>query len=404
MPNVSLRATALPSSPIRKLVDFAVEAERKGLTVHYLNIGQPDVESPPAFWEAVSSTHIKTLAYSHSAGIPPLREAVARHYQSIGIQVGTKDLLVTTGGSEATLMAFLACFDPGDEVIVIEPFYANYAGFAVVAGVTLVPLTTKVEENFALPPTAAIAEKITPRTKGILLCNPSNPTGTVFPPSQLREIAALAKRNDLFLIVDEVYRDFFYGGEDLLSVLNIEGLEENAIMLDSVSKKFSLCGARVGFLVSRNPAVIASALKYGQARLASQTLDQIGAANCFEKTPQSYFERVRAEYMSRRDLLVSELAKMPGVLCPTINGAFYAIARLPVDDTDRFCEWLIREFSHEGQTVLLAPASGFYVTPGLGKQEVRIAYVIEREKLAAAMQVLAAALQAYPARLVSAGH
>ena len=402
MPNISLRATALPSSPIRKLVDYAIEAERKGLTVHYLNIGQPDVESPAAFWEAVSTARIKTLAYSHSAGIPPLRDAVSADYRRIGIDVQSKDLLVTTGGSEATLMTFLACFDPGDEVIVMEPFYANYAGFAVVAGLSLVPLTTRIEEDFALPPTSAIAAKITPRTKGILLCNPSNPTGTVFSPAQLREIASLAKERDLFLIVDEVYRDFFYGGQELLSVLNIPGLEENAIMLDSVSKKFSLCGARIGFLVTRNAAVINSALKYGQARLASPTLDQIGAANCFEKTPASYFENVRAEYMARRDMVVSELSKMPGVVCPTINGAFYAIARLPVDDTDKFCEWLIREFSYEGQTVLLAPASGFYVTPGLGKQEVRIAYVIEKERIRAAMQVLAAALEAYPARLVGA--
>ena len=403
MPNISVRAAALPSSPIRKLVDYAIEAERKGLIVHYLNIGQPDVESPAAFWEAVSHAGIKTLAYSHSAGIMPLRDAVSADYRRIGITVESKDVLVTTGGSEATLMTFLACFDPGDEVIVLEPFYANYAGFAVVAGVTLVPITTYIEDDFALPPTAAFAGKITSRTKGILLCNPSNPTGAVFAPSQLREIAALAKAQDLFLIVDEVYRDFYYGDQELLSVLQIDGLEANAIMLDSVSKKFSLCGARVGFLVSRNSDVINSALKYGQARLASPTLDQIGAAACFEHTPAAYFRQVRAEYMARRDLIVSETSKMPGVVCPTINGAFYAIVRLPVEDSDRFCEWMVREFSYEGQTVLLAPASGFYLTPGLGKHEVRIAYVLDRERLRSAMNVLAAALAAYPARLAAVG-
>ncbi|MFI5386052.1 MAG: pyridoxal phosphate-dependent aminotransferase [Fimbriimonadales bacterium] len=400
MPNISLRAAALPSSPIRKLVDYAIEAERRGVKVHYLNIGQPDVESPPAFWEAVKTSAIKTLAYSHSAGIAPLREAIAKDYRKHAIEVDVANVMVTTGGSEATLMAFLACFDPGDEVIVVEPFYANYAGFAVVAGITLVPITTRIEDDFALPPTKAIAEKITARTRGILLCNPSNPTGTVFAPAQLREIGSLAKERDLFLIVDEVYRDFYYGGENLLSVLQIEGLEANAIMLDSASKKFSLCGARVGFLVSRNAAVLSSALKYGQARLASPTLDQIGVAACLEHTPPSYFEEVRREYRARRDIVVSELSKLPGVVCPTINGAFYAIVRLPVDDSDRFCEWLVREFQFEGQTVLLAPATGFYVTPGLGKDEVRIAYVLDQARLRSAMKVLAAALAAYPARLV----
>lgn len=401
MPKISLRAAALPSSPIRKLVDFAVDAERRGIKVHYLNIGQPDVESPPAFWEAVKGTAIKTLAYSHSAGIAPLREALVKHYRKFGIEVDSSQVLVSTGGSEATLMTFLACFDPGDEVIVVEPFYANYAGFAVVAGVTLVPITTRIEDDFALPPTSAIREKIGLRTKGILLCNPSNPTGTVFSPGQLREIGALAKERNLFLIVDEVYRDFYYGGQDLLSVLNIEGLEENAVMLDSASKKFSLCGARVGFLVSRNPGVIGSALKYGQARLCSPTLDQIGVTACLEHTPASYFEDVRKEYRGRRDIVSSELGKMPGVVCPTIDGAFYAIVRLPVDDSDRFCEWMVREFQYEGQTVLLAPATGFYATPGLGKDEVRIAYVVNQAQLRQAMCILAAALAAYPARLVA---
>ena len=402
MPEISQRAIALPSSPIRKLVDFAIDAERRGVKVHYLNIGQPDVESPSAFWEAVSSTHIKTLAYSHSAGISSLREAIAEDYRKLGMAVQPEDVLVTTGGSEATLMTFLSCFDPGDEVIVVEPFYANYAGFAVVAGITLVPITTRIEDDFAPPTASAIEAKVTARTRGILLCNPSNPTGTVFTPTQLREIGKVATDRDLFLIVDEVYRDFYYGDLDLLSVLQLAGLEANAVMLDSASKKFSLCGARVGFLVTKNAAVLSSALKYGQARLASPTLDQIGVAACLSHTPPSYFEAVRAEYRARRDLVVSELSKMPGVVCPTINGAFYAIVRLPIDDSDRFCEWLVREFEYGGETVLLAPASGFYITRGLGRNEVRIAYVLDRMRLSAAMKVLGAALLAYSAKFASA--
>lgn len=399
MPEISKRAEALPSSPIRKLVDYAIEAESRGIKVHYLNIGQPDIESPPAFWNAVSHTGIQTLAYGHSAGIAPLRTALAADYRKHGIEVTDADILVTTGGSEATLMTFMACFDPGDEVIVVEPFYANYTGFAVVAGVTLVPVTTHIEDDFALPPTSAIVDKLTPKTKGILICNPSNPTGTVFSPDQLREIAQLAKERNLFLVVDEVYRDFYYGSDELLSVLQIEGLEQNAVMLDSASKKFSLCGARVGFLVTRNAAVHNSALKYGQARLCSPTLDQIGVAACLEQTGPEYFEAVRKEYQARRDIVVAELAKMPGVICPTINGAFYAIVRLPVDDTDRFCEWLVSEFSHKGESVLLAPAAGFYATPGLGKDEVRIAYVLDQDRLRSAMTVLAHGLEAYAGRV-----
>jgi aspartate aminotransferase len=398
MPHISKRATQLPSSPIRKLVDFAIDAEKRGVKVHYLNIGQPDIQSPPAFWNAVSRSGIRTLAYSHSAGILPLRTAISADYRRLNIPVDENEVLVTTGGSEATLMTFLACFDPGDEVIVVEPYYANYSGFAVVAGITLVPITTHIEEDFALPPTSAIEAKLTSKTKGILLCNPSNPTGTVFSPVQLREIAALAKARDLFLIVDEVYRDFYYGQEELLSVLQIEGLDQNAVMLDSASKKFSLCGARVGFLVTRNAAVHDSALRYGQARLCSPTLDQLGVAACLAQTGPDYFAAVRKEYQARRDIVVSELAKMPGVLCPSINGAFYAIVRLPVDDTDKFCEWLVTDFSYDGQSVLLAPAAGFYATPGLGKDEVRIAYVLDQDRLRNAMAVLAHALEAYPGR------
>lgn len=385
----------MPSSPIRRLVDFAVDAQQRGIHVHYLNIGQPDVFSPDAFWKSVGSTGLKVLEYSHSAGIVELREAAAADYRKKGIPVEPADVMVTTGGSEAVLLTFLSCFDPGDEVVVVEPFYANYAGFATAAGISLKALTTRIEDDFALPTPEVFEAALGPRTRGILLCNPSNPTGTVYSPESLRQIAKMAKERDLFLIVDEVYRDFYYGSEDLLSVLQIEGLEENAIMVDSASKKFSLCGARVGFLVTKNRAVLAGALKYGQARLAAPTLDQIGVAACLREVGPDYFAAVRKEYMARRDALVEGLREIPGVVVPKIEGAFYAVVRLPIDDADRFCEWLVREFSYEGETVLLAPATGFYYTPGEGKREVRIAYVLEEAKLRRATKILAAALAAY---------
>jgi len=311
--------------------------------------------------------------------------------------------MVTNGGSEATLFAFLCCLNPGEEVIVIEPFYANYAGFAVTSGVTLVPLTTKIEEDFRLPSPAEIEAVVTPRTRAILLCNPSNPTGTVFSSSDLREIAEIAVRHDLFLIGDEVYRDFYYGSEELVSVLQLPGLEERTLMLDSASKKFSLCGSRVGFFVTRNKALLDAALKFGQARLSAPTLDMMGVEASLRETPESYFADVRAEYMARRDVLVSELEQIEGVKVPKIAGAFYAMVELPIDDSDRFCQWMVEEFSYEGETVLMAPATGFYITPGLGKREVRIAYVLDRERLARAVKCLEAGLAAYPGRRVVAG-
>ncbi len=395
MPSTAQRTLAMPSSPIRRLVDFAVDAQARGIHVHYLNIGQPDVHSPEAFWKATAAPHLKVLEYSHSAGIADLRAATAEDYRKKGIPVEATDVMVTTGGSEAVLLTFLSCFDPGDEVVVVEPFYANYAGFATAAGITLKALTTRIEEDFALPAPEVFEAALGAKTRGILLCNPSNPTGTVYSPDSLRQIAAMAKARDLFLIVDEVYRDFYYGTEDLLSVLNIEGLEENAIMIDSASKKYSLCGARVGFLVTKNREVLAGALKYGQARLAAPTLDQMGVAACLREVGPEYFAAVREEYMGRRDALVEGLKAIPGVVVPKIEGAFYAVVRLPVDDTDKFCEWMVKEFAYEGETVLLAPASGFYLTPGQGKNEVRIAYVLEVEKLKKATKILAAALEVY---------
>jgi aspartate aminotransferase len=395
VPELSHRAVDMPSSPIRKLVAFAQDAERRGIHVHYLNIGQPDVASPDAFWDAVRNLEIRTLEYAHSAGTEPLRVAAAQHYRSRGLDVEPQDVLVTTGGSEACLFAFLACFDPGDEVIVVEPFYANYTAFAKIAGVTLIPLLTKLEEDFEPPSAEEIASKITPRTKGILICNPSNPTGVAYSAKTILSLGKIAREHDLFLLLDEVYRDFYYGDEELISVLQLPDLEKNAVMLDSASKKFSLCGARIGFFVSKNRDLIAAALKFGQARLSSPTLDQIGVEACLLKTPPSYFAEMRAEYMARRDLLIRRLKRMPGVLCPKVEGAFYAIIRLPVADADAFCEWMVSKFEYNGQSVLLAPASGFYATPGLGRNEVRIAYVLEESRLDQAMDVLERALVAY---------
>ncbi len=400
VPKLSRRAVTMPNSPIRKLVTFAQQAEVQGVHVHYLNIGQPDVASPEAFWKATQGVHVRTLEYSHSAGIAPLRVAAAKHYQSRGLMVTQDEILVTTGGSEATLFAFLACFDPGDEVIVVEPFYANYSGFAEIAGVTLVPIATSIENDFQPPTAEEIATKIGPKTRGILICNPSNPTGAAYSAETLRTLGRIALEFDLFLILDEVYRDFYYGDEQLLSVLELPGLEKHAVMLDSASKKFSLCGARIGFFVTRNQELIAATLKFGQARLASPTLDQIGVEACLLETPESYFADMREEYMKRRDLVLKRLSAIPGVKCPKVEGAFYAIVRLPVPDADAFCEWLVSQFSLDGQTVLFAPASGFYATPGLGRDEVRVAYVLECDRLNQAMDVLEQGLVAY-ARLTS---
>ncbi len=396
MPELSQRAHDMPSSPIRKLAPYAITARAAGKRVIPLNIGQPDVATPPAFWEAVRNVPEKTLEYSHSAGIADLRTVAANEYIRMGIEVTPEQLIVTVGGSEACLITFMACFDPGDELIVVEPFYANYLGFATAAGVTLTPLTSVIETDFALPTVEQFQARITAKTKGILLCNPSNPTGGVYPPDALREIAELAKANDLFLIVDEVYRDFYYGEESLLSVLQIPGMEKHAVMVDSVSKKLSLCGARVGFLVSRNADLMDAALRFGQARLCAPSLDQMGVAKAIVETPRSYYDEVRAEYQARRDVLVTELAKVPGILCPRIDGAFYAMVRLPVDDADVFAQWLLTDFDLDGDTVMLAPASGFYATEGCGKNEARIAYVLECPMLFRAVEVLAAALQVYP--------
>lgn len=394
---LSRRSATMPASPIRKLAPYAEEAKRHGVKVFHLNIGQPDVPSPQTFWDAVQNSGLNVLEYSHSAGIAALREKASQAYTDLGLPVTPEQLLVTTAGSEALGIAMNILCDEGDEVIVPEPLYANYIGFAAGTGVKVVPLTTRIEDNFALPDPAAFAAKITPRTKAIIVCNPGNPTGTVYTTAQLQALRDIALEHGLYIIADEVYREFVYDGPRPMSVLELDGVDDRVVMVDSVSKRYSLCGARVGFLVSRNPDFIEPAIRFAQARLSSPTLEMIGVIAALD-TPASYFEEVRAEYRARRDLLVARLRAMPDVLCPEIQGAFYATVRLPIDDSDRFCQWLLEEFRYEGRTVMLAPGTGFYSTPGLGKNEVRIAYVLNTLDLDQAMDCLQLALQNYPHR------
>lgn len=398
MPEVSARAVAMPASPIRRLMPFAEAATKRGIEIIHLNIGQPDVHSPVEFWNAVRHNDLKVVEYSHSAGNASLRKKTRDHYARIGIELGESELIVTTAGSEALNFAMLSCMNPGDEVIVPEPLYANYLGFAAQSGVVVKPITCRIEDNFALPSIAEFEKRIVPgKTKAILICNPNNPTGAIFDRSQLEQLRELVLRHDLFLIADEVYREFNYTAVQVPSVLQLEGLERHAVMCDSVSKRYSLCGARIGFLASRNADVMNAALRMAQARLSPPMLEQIGVEGAAD-TPQSYFDEVREEYRSRRDLLCEELAKFEGALCPRIDGAFYATVRLPIDDSDKFCQWMLESFSSGGKTVMMAPATGFYATPGLGIDEVRIAYVLERPRLAEAMRILREALSVYPGR------
>jgi aspartate aminotransferase len=399
MPSLSVRSAHIPASPIRKLAGAADAARARGVEVFALNIGQPDVLAPEEFWRGMRAQEGKCVAYAHSAGLLPLRQKAAEVYRQQGIEVQTEHVMVTTAGSEALQMAMFAGLDPGDEVIVPEPMYANYIGFAAITDVRVVSIPTRIEENFALPGAEEFARRITSRTKAILICNPNNPTGTVYDDAQLLALGEICREHNLFLVGDEVYRDFNYTGRRIRSVLQIPGLEENAVMVDSVSKRYSLCGARVGFLVSRNVGVLDVALRYGMARLSSPMLEMEGVLAALD-APASYTEAVVAEYTARRDYLVSRLRAMPGVLVPQIDGAFYATVRLPVENADDFCLWMLESFTHEGTSVQMAPAAGFYATPGAGRDEVRIAYVLEVSKLARAMDALAAGLAAYPRRRV----
>jgi aspartate aminotransferase len=395
MPHISEKARIVPASPIRKLVPYSEAAKKAGKTVYHLNIGQPDIQTPDAALQAIHHFDDKVLEYSHSAGIERYRVKLSASYKAQGIPVETEDILITTGGSEALIFAMLCTCNPGDEVIIPEPFYANYNSFAVTAGVKVVPVTAKIEDGFALPAMEAIEAKITSRTKGIVICNPGNPTGYLYSKAELEALAAIVKKHDLFLYADEVYREFCYDGAQPHSVLNLAGLEEHVLMIDSVSKRYSMCGARIGALISKNKEVMASALKFGQARLSPPTIDQV-AAEAALSTPQSYFDEVVNEYVARRNIMVDGLNSIPGVFCPKPQGAFYCVAQFPVDDAEQFCQWLLESFEYEGQTVMMAPANGFYATQGAGKNEARIAYVLNQESLRNAVECLRVALEQYP--------
>ncbi len=399
MPQISDKGKNMPSSPIRKLVPYAEEAKSKGRKVYHLNIGQPDIPTPEVALDAVKNITAKVIEYSHSAGNESYRKGLAKYYQGVNIDVDHTEMLITTGGSEAITFAFLSTLNPGDEVIVPEPFYANYNGFAVSAGVVVKPITSSIENNFALPPIEEFEKIITPKTKGIVICNPNNPTGYLYSESELKQLQKLIEKYDLYLFSDEVYREFCYDGHTHFSAMHLKGIENNVIMMDSVSKRYSMCGARVGALVTKNKDVINTAMKFAQARLCPPSFGQ-WAGEAALNTPNEYFEEVYNEYIDRRDFMVDALNKIEGVYCPTPKGAFYTVVKLPVDDTDKFSQWILSEFEYNNQTVMMAPASGFYATPGLGKQEVRIAYVLKKEDLANAMETLEAALKAYPGKTI----
>jgi aspartate aminotransferase len=399
MPILSEKAILMPASPIRKLVPYSEKAKTQGITVYHLNIGQPDIETPEVALNAVKNLDRKVIEYSHSAGFESYRNALSAYYVKNGIRVSPEDIIITTGGSEALIFGFMTTCNPGDEVIIPEPFYANYNGFAVTAGINVVPVTASIESGFALPPITEIEKKITSKTKGIVICNPGNPTGYLYSKEELEQLRDLVKKHDLFLFADEVYREFCYDGAVPFSVMNLEGIENNVIMIDSVSKRYSMCGARIGALISKNKEVMSAALKFGQARLSPPTIDQI-AAEAALKTPQSYFDNVVREYVQRRNIMIQGLNSIPGVFCPNPSGAFYCVAKFPVDDAEKFCQWLLEDFSYEGQTVMMAPANGFYATKGAGLQEARIAYVLNQEDLKKAVICLEKALEVYPGRTI----
>jgi len=397
MPNISDRGQQMPASPIRKLVPFAEEAKSRGTKVYHLNIGQPDIKTPEVALDAIRNIDLKVVEYSHSAGIESYRKKLANMYQNININVDENEILVTAGGSEAITFAFLTCLNPGDEVIIPEPFYANYNGFAVSAGVVVKPIRSSIEEGFALPAIEEFEKMITPKTKAIVICNPNNPTGYLYSQEEMDQLKQIVLKYELYLFSDEVYREFCYDGESHISAMHLKGIENNVVMFDSVSKRYSECGVRIGALVTKNKSIIDTAMKFAQARLSPPGFGQIAAEASLD-TPKEYFDEVYAEYIDRRNFLVEGLNKIPGVFTPMPKGAFYTVAQLPVDDSDKFCQWILSEFDHKGQTVMMAPASGFYSTPGCGKDEVRLAYVLKKEDLANALETLEAALKVYPGR------
>lgn len=384
----------MPESPIRKLVPYAEGAKKRGTKVYHLNIGQPDIKTPEVALQAVKNFDIKVLEYSHSAGFESYRNKLSAYYKNQGLPVDTKDIIITTGGSEALLFALGSTLDYGDEVIIPEPFYANYNGFATASGVKVVPVISGIETGFALPPMEDFEKLITPKTKAIMICNPGNPTGYLYSEAEINKLAEIVKKHDLFLIADEVYREFTYDGLKHYSVLNVPGLEQHAIMIDSVSKRFSMCGARIGCVVSKNAEFMATAMKFAQARLSPPTYAQVASKAALD-TPQSYFDEVITEYVDRRDTLVEEMEKIEGVTIAKPKGAFYCIAKLPVKNADDFAQWLLEEYNLNGETVMVAPAAGFYSTPGVGLDEIRIAYVLKKEDLIKSVQILKEALKVY---------
>ena len=397
MPKISTKGIKMPESPIRKLVPFAEGAKRKGKTVFHLNIGQPDIKSPEVALDAIHNFSDKVVEYSHSAGFESYRKGLANYYQNVGINIDHSDIMVTTGGSEALLFALNVCLDNGDEIIIPEPFYANYNGFSISAGVQVKPITTSINDGFALPAIEEFEKLITPNTKAILICNPGNPTGYLYSKEELETLRNIVVKHDLFLFADEVYREFCYDGNTHHSVLNIEGLEQHAVVIDSTSKRYSMCGIRVGCMISKNKDVMATALKFAQARLSPPTFGQV-AGEAALSTPTKYFDEVSEEYVARRDLLIEGLNKIEGVICPKPKGAFYCIAQLPVDDADKFAQWLLEDFDYNGKTLMVAPAAGFYSTPNTGTNQVRIAYVLNQEALTQAVECLEKALEVYPGK------
>jgi aspartate aminotransferase len=394
MPKVSRKGFEMPSSPIRKLVPYADTAKKKGVKVYHLNIGQPDLETPPIFWENLRNLNMKVLEYCPSNGIESYRKKFAAYYNNIGIAVDASNFMITEGASEALSFAMMTCMDDGDEIIIPEPMYANYIGFATAGDIKVKPITTAIENNFALPPIEDFEKAIGSRTKAILICNPNNPTGYFYSKEELLTLREICLKHDLFLFVDEVYREFLYGGVPFFSALNLEGMDEHVIVFDSISKRFSACGARIGAIVTRNKQVLATALKFGQARLSPNSLGQIAGESLFDLSKE-YYDSIIAEYQKRRDVMVSLLNQIPGVFCPNPGGAFYAVASLPVKDTDDFCQWMLENFAYNNSTVMMAPASGFYSTKGGGKNEVRIAYVLNTADLQSAIKCLEEGLKEY---------
>lgn len=399
MPKISNKGLQMPASPIRKLVPFAEQAKNEGKKIFHLNIGQPDIETPETMLNAIHTFSPKVIEYSHSAGIETYRRKLTGYYSQYNIPLDYTDIMITTGGSEAIEIALMSCLNEGDEVIIPEPFYANYNGFGMQAGIVIKPVQSFIENGFALPPISEFEKVITPKTKGIMICNPNNPTGYLYTKAELELLRDLVARYDLWFFSDEVYREFCYDGKEYFSVMNLKGIEQNVVMLDSISKRYSACGARIGALISKNKEVMSTALKFGQARLSPPTFGQVAAEAAID-TPESYFKKVKEEYVSRRNFVVETLNKIEGVFCPMPSGAFYCIARLPIDNSDKFCQWLLEKFSFENETVMLAPATGFYSHEGLGNDEVRIAYVINVPELKRAMRCLEEALKVYPGRKI----